>query len=110
MAQQGTLAISDWNMTRLNETADLLCKQAGARGSEPTKVDVSDREAMKTWARPLRGRGSSVGVNMVINNAGVSVTGVIFEMMSYDDFDWIVGINLWRGPRHQLSPAPDRIW
>src|SRR6185436_12225027 len=28
-----------------------------------------------------------------VNNAGVTVTGD-FEEMSYDDFDWIVGVNL----------------
>ncbi len=31
-------------------------------------------------------------VNMVVNNAGVTVTGD-FEEMSYEDFDWIVGVN-----------------
>jgi short-subunit dehydrogenase len=30
---------------------------------------------------------------MLINNAGVTVTGD-FEEMSYEDFDWIVGVNL----------------
>ena len=31
-------------------------------------------------------------VNMIVNNAGVTVTGD-FEEMSYEDFDWIVGVN-----------------
>jgi short-subunit dehydrogenase len=31
-------------------------------------------------------------VNMIVNNAGVTVTGD-FEDMEYADFDWIVGIN-----------------
>ena len=30
---------------------------------------------------------------MLVNNAGVTVTGD-FEEMSYEDFDWIVGVNL----------------
>ena len=32
-------------------------------------------------------------VNLLVNNAGVSVSGD-FEEMTYDDFDWIVGVNL----------------
>ena len=33
-------------------------------------------------------------VNVVVNNAGVTLTGD-FEEMSYEDFDWIVGVNFW---------------
>lgn len=91
-AQQGALlAISDWNDDALNETAD-LCKQAGGKRVRADKVDVSDREAVKTWAASVAEEFGRV--NMVINNAGVSVTGD-FETMSYDDFDWIVGINFY---------------
>ena len=91
-AQQGALlAISDWNDDALNETAD-LCKQAGGKRVRADKVDVSDREAMKTWAASVAEEFGRV--NMVINNAGVTVTGD-FETMSYEDFDWIVGINFY---------------
>ena len=91
-AQQGALlAISDWNEDALNETAD-LCKQAGAKRVRADKVDVSDRDAMKDWAASVAEEFGRV--NMVINNAGVTVTGD-FETMSYDDFDWIVGINFY---------------
>ena len=33
-------------------------------------------------------------VNVVVNNAGVTMTGD-FEEISYDDFEWIMGINFW---------------
>ena len=33
-------------------------------------------------------------VDLVVNNAGVSATGD-FTDLSYDDLDWIVGINFW---------------
>ena len=53
-AQQGALlAISDWNDDALNETAD-LCKQAGGKRVRADKVDVSDREAMKTKFEAMR--------------------------------------------------------
>ncbi len=90
-ARQGALlAISDWDEQRLAESVDLL-KAAGAREVRSDKLDVSDRVAMGEWAAAVVGQFGRV--NMVVNNAGVTVTGD-FEEMSYEDFDWIVGVNL----------------
>lgn len=83
------LAISDWNGTGLAETVD-LCKSAGARELRSDVVDVSDRAAMAEWAAAVADQFGRV--NVVVNNAGVTVTGD-FEEMSYEDFDWIVGVN-----------------
>ena len=33
-------------------------------------------------------------VNLVFNNAGVSVTNTV-EKLSYDDFEWLMNINFW---------------
>ncbi|HNA98834.1 MAG TPA: SDR family NAD(P)-dependent oxidoreductase [Marmoricola sp.] len=91
-AQQGALlAISDWNEEGLAQTAD-QCKQAGATQIRTDRIDVSDRAAMAAWAAAVVDQFG--WVSMVINNAGVTVTGD-FENMSYEDFDWIVGINLY---------------
>jgi NADP-dependent 3-hydroxy acid dehydrogenase YdfG len=91
-ATQGALlAISDWNEAALAETAD-LAKQRGARELRTDVVDVSDRAAMHDWATAVADQFGRV--NMVVNNAGVTVTGD-FEEMSYADFDWIVGINFY---------------
>lgn len=91
-AQQGALlAISDWNEEGLAQTAD-QCKQAGATQIRTDRIDVSDRAAMAAWAAAVVDQFGRV--NMVINNAGVTVTGD-FENMSYEDFDWIVGINFY---------------
>jgi NAD(P)-dependent dehydrogenase (short-subunit alcohol dehydrogenase family) len=83
------VAISDWNPEGLAETVELV-EAAGARDLRSDVVDVSDRLAMNTYA------GNVVEhfgvVNMVVNNAGVTVTGD-FEDMEYADFDWIVGVN-----------------
>jgi NAD(P)-dependent dehydrogenase (short-subunit alcohol dehydrogenase family) len=89
-AQQGALlAISDWNADGLAETVDLV-KALGAEVRSDV-VDVSQRAAVAQWALDVVGQFGRV--NLVINNAGVSVTGD-FEEMSYEDFDWIVGVNL----------------
>ena len=89
-AQQGALlAISDWNADGLAETVDLV-KALGAEVRSDV-VDVSDRAAVAQWAVDVVGQFGRV--NLVVNNAGVSVTGD-FEEMSYEDFDWIVGVNL----------------
>ena len=89
-ARQGALlAVSDWNEQGLAETVDLL-KAAGARELRSDVVDVADRAAVAALAEAVVEQFGRV--NMVVNNAGVTVTGD-FEEMSYEDFDWIVGVN-----------------
>ncbi len=89
-ARQGALlAISDWNGDALAETVELL-KAAGVRELRSDVVDVADRTAVAGLAKAVADQFGRV--NMVINNAGVTVTGD-FEEMSYEDFDWIVGVN-----------------
>ena len=83
------LAISDWNEQALAESVDLL-KAAGVRELRSDVVDVSDRVAVGGWATAVVEQFGRV--NMLVNNAGVTVTGD-FEEMSYEDFDWIVGVN-----------------
>ena len=84
------LAISDWNPDGLAETVDLV-KAAGARELRSDVLDFSDREAMAGYATAVAEHFGTV--NMLVNNAGVTVTGD-FEEMEYADFDWIVGVNL----------------
>lgn len=89
-AEQGALlALSDWNQTGLDETAGLV-RRAGSQELRTDVVDVADRASMGTWATAVAEQFGRV--NMVVNNAGVTVTGD-FEEMSYADFDWIVGVN-----------------
>ncbi|MFL6155169.1 MAG: SDR family NAD(P)-dependent oxidoreductase [Marmoricola sp.] len=89
-AREGALlAISDWNPEGLAETVD-LCKSVGAKELRSDVIDVSDRAAMATWATAVAEQFGRV--NMIVNNAGVTVTGD-FEEMRYEDFDWIVGVN-----------------
>ncbi|MCW2833404.1 MAG: Short-chain dehydrogenase/reductase [Nocardioides sp.] len=89
-AEQGALlALSDWNADGLAETVEMV-KALGAEVRSDV-LDVSDREAVAQWATAVAGQFGRV--NLVVNNAGVSVSGD-FEEMTYDDFDWIVGVNL----------------
>ena len=85
------LALSDWDRDGLAETV-ALAEQAGATKVRQDVVDVSDRAAVAAWAV---GVVEELGrVNLVVNNAGVSATGD-FSDLTYDDLDWIVGINFW---------------
>ena len=85
------LALSDWDRDGLAETV-ALAEQAGATKVRQDVVDVSDRAAVAAWAV---GVVEELGrVNLFVNNAGVSATGD-FSDLTYDDLDWIVGINFW---------------
>ena len=55
-------------------------------------VDVADRAAVFAWAdRVVAEHGA---VHLVVNNAGVGL-GATVEAMSYEDFEWLMGINFW---------------
>jgi NAD(P)-dependent dehydrogenase (short-subunit alcohol dehydrogenase family) len=84
------LALSDVNEEGLEETA----AEARARGVVVTteRVDVADRDAVHAWAdRVVADHGK---VNLIFNNAGVALAGTV-EGMSYEDFEWLMGINFW---------------
>ncbi len=91
LARRGChLALSDVNEPGLAETVSL----AAAHGVKVTskKVDVSKREQVHTWADDVvRDHGRC---NLIFNNAGVA-HGSTLEGTSYEDFEWIVGINFW---------------
>jgi NAD(P)-dependent dehydrogenase (short-subunit alcohol dehydrogenase family) len=90
-AKGALLALSDIDEVGLMETAE----RAGARMAREIrtdKLDVSDRAAMASYAASVR---EELGrVNLVINNAGVALHGD-FEEMSYEQFEWVMGINFW---------------
>lgn len=84
------LALSDVNEVGLQETAE----QARALGVKvtTTKVNVADRAAMHAWAdQVVKDHGK---VNLIFNNAGVALGNTV-EDASYEDYEWIMGINLW---------------
>lgn len=89
-AEGADVALVDINETGLKETARLVEDQ-GRRVSTHV-ADVSDRERMQALVREVEDAHGHVDI--LINNAGVSVAGT-FEEQSLDDFGWVVGINLW---------------
>lgn len=92
MAGRGAvLAVSDVDEDGLATTAQLLTT-AGAREFRADPLDVSDRAAVAEYADLVAGHFGAV--NAIVNNAGVALSGDLLEL-SYDDLDWIVGINFW---------------
>jgi hypothetical protein len=84
------VAIADVGQSTLNETEALL-RQRNVKVSSHL-VDVADRAAMERFAADvvqIHGK-----VNLVFNNAGVSVSNTV-EKLSYEDFEWLMNINFW---------------
>lgn len=91
-AREGSLlAISDVNEAGLAETVELV-KQAGSGEVKADRLDVADRAAFETYAAGVVEHFGRV--NVVINNAGVALSGRV-EDLEFDDIDWIIGINWW---------------
>lgn len=89
-ARGAHLALSDIDEDGLAETVD----RVAAHGVQVDSwvVDVADRGAVEDWADDVV---ESFGrVNVIVNNAGVSVTCSI-EELSYEDFEWLMSINFW---------------
>ncbi len=84
------LSLSDINEKGLAETVELV-KAHNVRVTSK-KVNVADRDQIKAWAADtIQNHGS---VNMIFNNAGVAL-GSTVEGESYEDLEWIMGINYW---------------
>jgi short-subunit dehydrogenase len=91
LAGAGThLALSDVDEVGLAETVT----RAEGFGVKVTsaKVDVAERDAVHAWADQVVADHGQV--NLVVNNAGVAL-GATVEGMSYDDLEWLMGINFW---------------
>lgn len=91
LARRGcSLALADVNAAGLAEAARAV-EGAGRRASTHV-VDVADWERMLAFADEVV--AAHGGVDLVVNNAGVSVTGTLAEQ-SIEDLRWIVGVNFW---------------
>jgi short-subunit dehydrogenase len=91
VAAGAEVALSDVDEAGLRETA-ARCRELGARKVGEARVDVADRNAVHAWADEVahaHGR-----VNLIFNNAGVALASTL-EGASYEDFEWIMGINFW---------------
>lgn len=84
------LALSDIDEAGLAETVELV-KHAGAE-VRSDRLDVADREAFAAYAAAVAEQFGRV--NVVVNNAGVALAGDVADL-TYEDMEWIVGINFW---------------
>ena len=86
------VAISDINEAALAETARLAGAARSNARVTTARVDVADRASVHAWAdRVVTEHG---GIHLVVNNAGVAL-GATIEQMTYDDLEWLFGINFW---------------
>jgi NADP-dependent 3-hydroxy acid dehydrogenase YdfG len=91
-ARRGSLlALSDVDEAGLAETVE-LARKSGAAQVRGDRLDVSDRDAMSRYALDVVQHFGRV--NVIVNNAGVSLTGDLTDL-EYADIDWIVGVNWW---------------
>jgi NADP-dependent 3-hydroxy acid dehydrogenase YdfG len=92
-AREGArIAACDIDASRL----DALRTELGDRALLVEKVDVSDRAQMKALSDKVH--TFTPAADVIVNNAGVAVSGTFLEM-TLDDWDWLLGINL-RGVVH----------
>ncbi|MBX3270605.1 MAG: SDR family oxidoreductase [Sandaracinaceae bacterium] len=91
LAERGSdLAVCDIDEAALAETASLIER----RGRRVTcaRVDVASREEVEAFRdRVLAERGR---VDAIVNNAGVAVSETVADL-TYEDLEWIMGINFW---------------
>jgi NAD(P)-dependent dehydrogenase (short-subunit alcohol dehydrogenase family) len=86
------VAISDVNQAGLDETAEAGRKAAGAGRVFAARLDVGDRDAIYAWAANVR---KELGpADVIVNNAGVSLSQTVAEMRD-EDFRWLMDINFW---------------
>ncbi|HEX4902885.1 MAG TPA: SDR family oxidoreductase, partial [Acidimicrobiales bacterium] len=91
LARHGThLALSDVDEVGLAETVT-LAEGLGVKVTS-ARVDVADRAAVHAWADQVVADHGQV--HLIFNNAGVAL-GATVEGVSYEDLEWLMGINFW---------------
>lgn len=90
LARRGChLALADIDTAALAVTA-AKARAAGVNVSEH-RLDVSDASAVARF--PVKVLDHHPRVNLLFNNAGVAMMGT-FEQVSLEEFEWLLGINL----------------
>ncbi len=89
--QEGCLLeLADISQEGLQETTQQMPRPELA--CELTSLDVSDRTAVEAWAQSIDERHGRADI--VVNNAGVALTATA-EDNSYEDLEWLMGVNFW---------------
>ena len=85
------VAISDVDTNGLDETQAQINSGSSVTVTSH-ELDVADKDQVEQFAADVVSEHGRV--NMVFNNAGVSLTDTV-EHMNYDDFKWLMDINFW---------------
>ncbi len=85
-----SLALSDWNLEGVEETARLTRASAGRLLVR--KVDVRKDDEVNRFADDVK--SDMGGAHVVVNNAGVSLSDSV-GTMKREDFAWVMDINFW---------------
>jgi NAD(P)-dependent dehydrogenase (short-subunit alcohol dehydrogenase family) len=96
------LALCDLDMPGLEETLRMSGEQAGRISLH--RVDVTNREEMHQFAREVLSRHHQADI--LINNAGISLTPTPFDGIPDELFEKVIAVNLWgvyNGTRAFLS-------
>ena len=88
LAESGcSLALLDWNEDSLRETEQILEKKNIAVSSHI--LDVSDKEKVKDLPNQVLSHHNQI--DLVFNNAGLSIVGTVDEV---DEDDWNFGLDI----------------
>lgn len=91
LAREGcALALADIHQENLESLAAEL-RLAGVKVSCHV-LDVAQRAAVYAFADEVLAHHD--GAQIIINNAGVAVSQTVADL-TYDDFEWLMGINFW---------------
>lgn len=91
LAKEGCqLAISDINLSALEHTQQQI-EKLGVKVNAKT-LDVANKQDVYDYADQVFSEFGQV--NIVINNAGIALSGSI-EHTSLEDFEYLMGINFW---------------
>jgi len=91
LSARGThLALSDIDDEGLAVTV-AACEGRAVKVTS-ANVDVADRSAVEAWADAVVAEHGAV--HLVVNNAGVALSATV-DAMSYEDLEWLMGINFW---------------
>ncbi|ASP37426.1 short-chain dehydrogenase [Bacterioplanes sanyensis] len=91
LANEGChLALADIDNQGLDDTCELLAHQPVTVTRQT--LNVADEAAVFAWAEQVVVDHGQV--NLIINNAGVALSGTV-DGLSLDDYRWIMDVNFW---------------
>lgn len=91
LAEEGAhLALGDINLENLSQTEEML---ANVTRVSVHRVDVADRENMRTFTSEVIAEHERVDI--LINNAGITLTPTVFDDIPEPDFMKVIDVNMW---------------